>query len=181
MVAIWNGSEFDEHASTTTSGMNPVGVVLDKTNFCSEMGGQQPDHGHLAVHRAGRGDDEGGAGEFRVEDVQSYAGYVLHIGRVSKREIKVGDSVTLTLDHHRRGAIASNHTATHLLNLGLRAALGDGVDQKGSLVAADRLRFDFSHAKPVAGDELAKIEHVVSDAIAPRPDGAHGDHQARQR
>ncbi|MGH7133760.1 MAG: alanine--tRNA ligase-related protein, partial [Phycisphaerales bacterium] len=168
IVAIWNGGNFDDLATMSTAGMSPIGVVLDKTNFYAEMGGQQPDTGRVAVLTGGRSSDDDqaqAAGEFRVEDVRAAGGYVLHIGRVGKHQIRVGDTVVLTLDHHRRTAISANHTATHLLNLGLRAVLGSGVEQKGSLVAPDRLRFDFSHGKPVAPEELEKIEAMVAAQV----------------
>ncbi len=172
VVAIWNGSEFVE-SHTISGGIDHVGVILDKTNFCAEMGGQVADEGRLAVLRearsSGRGDGDDaslGAGEFRVEDVKSFAGYVLHIGRVTRKEIRVGDDVQVSLDSKRRSAIASNHTATHLLNLALRSALGPGVDQKGSQVAPDKLRFDFSHGAPVKPEELASIQKQVDAAVA---------------
>jgi alanyl-tRNA synthetase len=165
--AIWNGHNFDERAQAAHGRLQPLGIVLDRTNFYAEMGGQEADHGRMLVGREARshhGDDHEG-GEFRVEDVRSFGGVVLHIGHVIRGELAVGDDVHLNVDAHRRAAIAANHTATHLLNLGLRSTLGDGVDQKGSLVAQDRLRFDFSHGKAVAPDELARIEQHVRRSI----------------
>jgi alanyl-tRNA synthetase len=132
------------------------------------MGGQEADHGRIMVtreNRTGAGDGHEG-GEFRVEEVKTFGGYILHIGHVLRGEFAVGDDVQLSLDSQRRTSIAANHTATHLLNLGLRQVLGDGIDQKGSLVAQDRLRFDFSHAKAVAAEELGKVEAIVRDRIA---------------
>jgi alanyl-tRNA synthetase len=165
VCAIWDGADFDEHALAGTSGLNRIGVILDRSNFYAEMGGQVGDEGRLVVSReskAGSRDSaEHGAGEFRVEDTRSFGGYVVHIGRVVKREIRVGDEVILHLDAQRRGAIAANHTATHLLNLALARNLGAEVHQKGSMVAPDRFRFDFSHNKPVAPEELVRIEHEV--------------------
>ena len=166
--AIWNGQNFDERAHAAHGRTNVIGVVFDKTNFYAEMGGQEADHGRVLVtreNRTGAGDGHEG-GEFRVEDVRAFGGYVLHIGHVLRGEIAVGDDVQLTLDTQRRTGVASNHTATHLLNLGLRQTLGDGIDQKGSLVAQDRLRFDFSHAKAVTPEELGKVEAIVRDRIA---------------
>lgn len=165
--AIWNGHNFDERVTAATSGLHPVGVILDQTNFYSEMGGQEADHGRITVLHETRtsAGDAGGGGELRVEEVRSFGGYVLHVGLVIRGELAVGDTVTLTLDKERRTGLASNHTATHLLNFALRESLGDGVDQKGSLVAPDRLRFDFSHGKPVSVDELGAIESRVRHAI----------------
>ncbi len=166
--AIWNGQNFDERAHAAHGRASVLGIVLDKTNFYAEMGGQEADHGRINVSRESRthhGDQHEG-GEFRVEDVRAFGGYVLHIGHVLRGELAVGDDVQLTIDAQRRAGVTANHTATHLLNLGLRQTLGDGVDQKGSLVAQDRLRFDFSHGKAVSPDELGKVESVVRDRIA---------------
>ena len=164
--AIYNGLNFDEHASAGGPGRQ-VGIVLDRTNFYAEMGGQESDEGRMLVTRearSGAGDANVG-GEFRVEHVAVYGGYVLHVGRVVRGEIRVGDDVQLFVEGQRRSQIMANHTATHLLNWALREALGEGVEQRGSLVAPDRLRFDFSHAKPVSPAELGAIERMVREKI----------------
>ena len=161
--AIWNGHNFDERATARSGSIKAIGVVLDRTSFYAEMGGQEADHGRVLVtaeSRAHAGDRHDG-GEFKVEHVQSFGGYVLHIGHVIRGELAVGDTVELHVDAARRGGVEANHTATHLLNLALREVLGEGVDQKGSLVAPDRMRFDFSLNKPVGIDELARIEAKV--------------------
>ncbi len=172
--AIFNGHDFEEHHSVS-AGIDRVAVILDKTNVYAEMGGQVADEATVSVIRESRSairdNDEAsshvsGGGEFRVEDAKAFAGYVLHIGRVTRREIRVGDTVTIELDGQRRGAVASNHTATHLLNLALRGALGAGVDQKGSQVAPDKLRFDFSHGAPVKPEEIGAIQSQVQKAVA---------------
>ncbi len=165
--AIWNGHNFDEHADLTTAGTKRVALVLDKTNFYSEMGGQVPDHGRLLVMRETRSNpnDTHHGGEFRVEDVQAFGGYVLHIGRVTRGEVRVGDDVQLHIDNQRRLHVASNHTATHLLNLALRKVLGEGCDQKGSLVADDRLRFDFARSGSVSPEQLGQVQALVADLI----------------
>jgi len=166
--AIWNGANFDERAHAAQGRAGVVALILDKSNFYAEMGGQEADHGRINVtreSRAGASDDHEG-GEFRVEDARGYGGYILHIGHVLRGEIAVGDDVQLTLDSQRRTGVAANHTATHLLNLGLRQVLGDGIDQKGSLVAQDRLRFDFSHTRSVTPEELGRVEAIVRDRIA---------------
>jgi alanyl-tRNA synthetase len=114
-----------------------------------------------------RDEDSGvGGGEFRVDDTRVYGGYVVHVGRLVKRELRVGDEVQLMLDGTRRSAIAAHHTATHVLNLALADTLGGEVHQKGSMVAPDRLRFDFSHGKPVTPDELIEIEATVRGQVA---------------
>ena len=163
--AIWNGSNFDE--AHRADRLDRIGLVLDRTNFYAEMGGQQADTGRLVVSRETRSgpSDVHDGGEFKVDSVKAYAGYVLHVGRVVKGEIRVGDDVTSHLDHSRRNPVASNHTATHLLNLALRKALAQDADQKGSLVAPDRLRFDFAHNGPVLPEQLAKAEAHVREQI----------------
>jgi alanyl-tRNA synthetase len=155
--AIWNTKNFDEHADTTTAGMHRVGIVLDKTNFYAEMGGQVADTGELRCTKTGA--------IFKVEDTKSFGGYVLHIGRVSKGKISCGDDVVCHLNASRREQIASNHTATHLLNFALREVLGDSVDQRGSLVNDEKLRFDFVHNAPVTPEEIAQVESIVNHQI----------------
>lgn len=165
--AIWNGRSFDEHADLTTAGTRRVGIVLDQTNYYAEMGGQVSDHGRMLVTRETRtsANDAHNGGEFRVEDVQAFGSYVLHIGRVTRGEVRVGDDVQLHIDNQRRLSVASNHTATHLLNLALRRVLGGEVDQKGSLVSDDRLRFDFTRTGSVSPEELGEVEAIVSGLI----------------
>ncbi len=160
--AIFNGQNFDQHANASAT-RRRIGIVLDRTNFYAEMGGQIGDHGELSVSR-----DHGrnGGGHFKVEDTQSFGGYVVHIGHVTKGQISVGDDVACVVDHARRDRTAANHTATHLLNLALRRVVGGDVDQRGSLVDPDRLRFDFTHNQPVTPEELGKVEAIVRDAIA---------------
>lgn len=155
--AIWNGRNFDEHADNTTAGMKPVGIVLDKTNFYSEMGGQVADTGELHCMKAG--------GIFKVEDTQSFGGYVIHIGRITKGKLRVGDDVMCHINNQRRGKIASNHTMTHVLNFALREVLDSDADQRGSLVNDEKLRFDFTHTQPVSPEEIARVEHIVNHQI----------------
>ncbi|MCC7387377.1 MAG: alanine--tRNA ligase [Phycisphaerales bacterium] len=163
--AIWSGHNFEEHATSTSNISRRLGLILDKTNLYAEMGGQVTDHGRAMVSREHRTGNHQGGGEFKIEEVRSYGGYVVHFGRVVRGEVRVGDDVQLHLDTQRRTQVAANHTATHLLNLGLRRVLGERVDQKGSLVDPDRLRFDFSHNKPVGPDELGLVEQVVLEHI----------------
>ena len=155
--AIWDGRTFEEHADTGTHGTKPVALILDKTCFYAEMGGQAPDHGRITSAKGA---------EVRVEDVRAYAGYVVHAGPVVKGKLTVGDEVILHVDANRRKSIAANHTATHVVNHKLRTVLGGSPDQKGSLVAPDRLRFDFAHNHPVTPDELGEVERMVRDDIA---------------
>ena len=130
-------------------------VVLDGTPFYAEAGGQVGDAGVLT-----------GAGlRFVVEDTIKRGAAHAHIGRVSEGKIRVGDVVHAQVDGERRRAVALNHTATHLLHAALRKTLGTHVQQKGSLVAPDRLRFDFSHSQPVTPAELTEIERLVNAQI----------------
>src|SRR5690606_28147011 len=124
-------------------------VILDCTPFYGESGGQVGDTGAL-VNASGR---------FEVEDTLKLAGaFHAHLGRWTGGTLKVGDLVDGRIDDARRGAVVINHTATHLLHAALRTVLGDHVQQKGSLVAPDRLRFDFAHFQPLSAEELERIE-----------------------
>jgi alanyl-tRNA synthetase len=134
-----------------------VGVVLlDRTPFYAESGGQVGDTGTLHAGKA----------LFRVDDTQKVAGvFHGHVGVVEAGAIAVGDSVHAGIDVARRAAVVLNHSATHLMHAALRQVLGDHVQQKGSLVAPDRLRFDFSHFQPVTAEELARIEERVNAEV----------------
>jgi len=128
-------------------------VILDRTPFYAESGGQVGDSGLLS--------GEGAA--FAVADTQKLAGQFFgHIGRLSAGSLKRGDRLSGAVDGARRGAVVLNHSATHLLHAALRRVLGTHVTQKGSLVAPDRLRFDFSHFQPMTASELAEIERLVN-------------------
>jgi len=132
-------------------------LVLNQTPFYGESGGQVGDTGEI------RG--ENGA-VFRVTSTQKKLGDVfVHSGMVEKGTFKTGDAVELDVDHIRRTAIRANHSATHLIHEALRQILGPHVAQKGSLVAPDRLRFDFSHPKPIEDAELARIEALANEII----------------
>ncbi|MFM9994192.1 MAG: alanine--tRNA ligase [Phycisphaerales bacterium] len=175
--AIWNGENFDQNLRPGSRGTRPVGLILDSTNFYAEMGGQVADHGRMTVigetrgadiaraRGIGGGTDAVSSGEFAVEDVRAFGGYVVHSGHGVRGEIRVGDRVALHVDAARRVPIAANHTGTHLLNFGLRKVLGGHVDQKGSMVAPDRLRFDFANSGPVTPEQIEKVEGVVREAI----------------
>jgi alanyl-tRNA synthetase len=130
-------------------------VVLDHTPFYAESGGQVGDSGSIV----------GPKGRFAVRDTQKIGASFSHIGALESGEIQVGDVIDAQVDQPRRRAIALNHSATHLLHAALRKVLGKHVEQKGSLVAADRLRFDFSHNQALSSDELHKVEEMVNAAI----------------
>ena len=134
-------------------------VVLDKTPFYAEMGGQVADHGVIACAR-GRGM------LVEVHDVQkNKGGKYMHYGRLMEGTLKVGDTVRAQIDLDRRRAVMRAHSATHLLDKALRAVLGDHVHQAGSLVEADRLRFDFTHFSAMTAEELAKVSAMVNEAV----------------
>src|ERR1700686_124573 len=131
-------------------------VILDRTVFYAEAGGQVGDSGELLGAAATR---------FVVEDTQRRGAAHSHIGRVAAGRLQVGDSVLARIDAERRAAIRLNHTATHLLHAALRKVLGTHVTQKGSLVAPDRLRFDYSHFQPLSSAERSQVEKLVNDEI----------------
>ncbi len=145
-----------ESTDELTPGESAV-VVLDRTPFYAESGGQAGDTGLLTV---------GEQVEFVVGDTRKQAGTVFaHIGELKSGALRVGDSVMAQVDDERRRDTALNHSATHLLHAALRSVLGDHVGQKGSLVEAERLRFDFSHFEPVTREQLLKIERLVNEQI----------------
>ena len=136
-------------------------VVLDHTPFYAESGGQSGDSGVLA----GGASPAGSAARFTVRDTRKIGASFAHIGVLDEGELRIGAPVEAHVDGERRRAIALNHSATHLLHAALRTVLGTHVEQKGSLVAADRLRFDFSHTQAVSADEIRQVEELVNTAI----------------
>jgi alanyl-tRNA synthetase len=128
-------------------------LLLDRTAFYAEQGGQVGDTGVIQTP----------TGSFDVQDTQKLGDSVLHVGRVFKGHIEAGQSATFIV--RERGDTMRNHTATHLLNFALREVLGEHIEQKGSLVDAEKTRFDFSHDKPLAGKEVAEIERIVNERI----------------
>ena len=131
-------------------------VLVNQTPFYGESGGQVGDNGMLSAEGA----------RFRVTDTQKKAGdLIVHFGKVEQGTLKPGLALALDVDHARRASIRRNHSATHLLHEALRQVLGDHVAQKGSLVAPDRLRFDFAHPKPISDDELSRIEDLTNEKV----------------
>ena len=131
-------------------------IVLDQTTMYAEMGGQVGDHGVITAEGV----------SFQVKDVQkNKGGKYLHVGVLSSGELKVGDTVTVSIDTERRKAIRRAHSATHLLNAALKKVLGDHVHQAGSLVEPDRLRFDFTHFEGITSEQLSEIDRLVNDAV----------------
>jgi len=131
-------------------------IVLDRTPFYAESGGQVGDTGML----------EGQGGVFRVTDTRKLAGvYHGHFGRLESGRLEKGETVGAAIDRERRSDIVRHHSATHLLHSALRTVLGEHVQQKGSLVAPGRLRFDFSHPEPLSDEEIRRIEQMVNEQI----------------
>jgi alanyl-tRNA synthetase len=131
-------------------------IILDHTPFYAESGGQVGDMGRIAI-----GEDT----VFEVSDTQKQNEIYLHIGHLQSGELTVGDGVEAGIDEDHRRAVMLNHSATHLMHTALRQVLGDHVQQKGSLVDADKLRFDFSHYQPLEAAEIARIETLVNNQI----------------
>lgn len=153
--AIYYSKEFLQSTKEIPEG-EQFGVVLDRTNFYAEQGGQENDMGKIIID---------GVAELEVDNVQLYGGYVLHTGHLKYGHLSTGDNVLCEYDALRRWPIRNNHTGTHILNFALREVLGTGVDQRGSLVAAEKLRFDFSHKSNVSDVELGKIEDISTRYI----------------
>ncbi|ABX42978.1 alanine--tRNA ligase [Lachnoclostridium phytofermentans] len=132
-------------------------IIVDETPFYATMGGQTADIGFIVGKDA----------EFEVEDtIKLKGGRVGHLGTVTKGSFKVGETVTLTIDTQKRQAIGKNHSATHLLQKALRNVLGSHVEQAGSFVTSERLRFDFTHFSALTKEEIAKVEAMVNEEIA---------------
>jgi len=131
------------------------GIVLDRTPFYAESGGQVGDTGKLI----------NGKNVFEVLDTQKIDNVILHIGKISSGSFKKGDEVVAQINTERRLNIARNHTATHILQAALRKVLGSHVQQQGSLVAEDKFRFDFTHFKGLSKEEIARVEEVANEYI----------------
>ncbi|KAF2808560.1 uncharacterized protein BDZ99DRAFT_446119 [Mytilinidion resinicola] len=153
--AIYHSKKFLKSTKEVPEG-EQFGVLLDRTNFYAEQGGQEYDTGKLVID---------GEAEIDVQNVQVYAGYVLHTGELRYGEISVGNEVIAEYDELRRFPIRGNHTGTHILNYALREVLGDDIDQKGSLVSPEKLRYDFSHKAGLSDVELEKVEEISTKYI----------------
>lgn len=158
--AIYHGGKFVQSTKDIAGG-EQIGVILDKTNFYAEQGGQIFDTGRVLID---------GEAEIDVQNVQVYAGFVMHTGYMSYGNLKVGDEVLCQYDELRRQPIRNNHTGTHILNYALREVLGDEVDQRGSLVAPEKLRFDFSHKVACSDEEISKVEDFCTRYIRQNTD-----------
>ena len=141
--------------STLNAGDNAA-IIFNQTPFYGESGGQVGDHGSVRL----------GDNLFHVTDTQKKAdGVFIHHGKMENGTLSIGDAVELDVDHQRRTRVRANHSATHLVHEALREVLGDHVAQKGSLVSDERLRFDFSHPKPMSEEELIRVEEIANNII----------------
>jgi alanyl-tRNA synthetase len=152
--AIWDGAGLVE-AMPRSAQQCQFAIILDRTNFYSEMGGQVGDRGEI----------HGGGANFVVTTTRSVGGYTLHIGfNVTSEPVVVGSTVEPWVSSLRY-SVEQNHTSTHLANWALREVLGDGVQQKGSLVDPEKLRFDFSHGKAMTEQEVERVESLVAQRV----------------
>ena len=151
VVAIIRGGELVDHLQEGDEAI----VVLDRTPFYAESGGQVGDSGYL----------EAGTTRFEVSDCRKDGSNHLHIGRLLHGNLQTGDTLEAHVDSQVRQATALNHSATHLLHAALRQVLGEHVTQKGSLVDSERLRFDFSHFEPIKPEQLQEIEALVNREV----------------
>lgn len=145
----------DDKSVESISEAQSAVIVLDETPFYAESGGQVGDTGVLKSATA----------TFKVTDTQKHGKSILHLGYLETGVLKLSDQCQAVVDFERRNSIRANHSATHLMHAALREVLGNHVQQKGSLVDEDRLRFDFSHNEPVSRDEQIKIERLVNQQI----------------
>ncbi len=146
----------EDITDTLAEGMEGT-IIVNKTPFYATMGGQQGDTGVITCNGS----------VFEVIDtIRLKGGRVGHVGKVTAGSFNVGDKVTLTVDEKKRIDTAKNHSATHLLQEALRIVLGNHVEQAGSLVTPDRLRFDFTHFQPMTEEEIEKVEAIVNEQIA---------------
>ena len=153
--AIYSGAGFVDTAAADADAT--LGLVLDRTSFFSQAGGQVPDVGSLVAL-------DGGA-SFRVSSVQSFGGYVLHVGALEEGSLATGADLECRVEWERRQLVSKSHTLTHVLNLALHEVLGEGVSQKGSLVDQSKARFDFAHTKAMTPAECQKVEQLVNVAV----------------
>lgn len=148
----------DKFVDAIKSSTDTVGLVLDKTNFYAEQGGQEADIGTITIDSKDV--------SFSVEDVQVYGGYILHVGTLKTGSLSLNDEVVCSYDESRRWPLRNNHTATHILNFALKKAMGsEECDQKGSLVAQDKLRFDYSCKNALSTEQLVVAENTANDFI----------------
>ncbi|WP_462321868.1 alanine--tRNA ligase [Halochromatium sp.] len=151
LIGCYLDGEPQDHIKAGQAGL----LVLDVTPFYAEAGGQVGDRGTLTTETA----------RFEVQDTRKQGGVICHMGRLLEGEMAIGDRVDARVEPARRRAIALHHSSTHLLHAALRRVLGDHVQQRGSLVGPERLRFDFTHFEPVTREQLREIERLVNQEV----------------
>ena len=152
VLKILKDNQFVEKAKAN----DEIEIITNQTPFYGESGGQVGDQGFIETKDC----------KINIIDTQKKVGDLyIHVGKIEKGSIRVGESVNLSIDTARRNNSKANHSATHLLHESLRKTLGKNVTQKGSLVSPERLRFDFSHNKPIEKEEMSKINKIVNDFI----------------
>jgi alanyl-tRNA synthetase len=164
LALILNGQSVD-----SASFGDQVEVILPRTGFYIESGGQVDDTGYIRSLPSPSGRGAGGEGEWEIEVTsmrRASAGVIVHVGEVVSGQPKVGDVAIAEVDMQRRHDIMRNHTATHLLHAALHQVLGEHARQAGSLVAPDRLRFDFNHPEAMTPEQIERVERIVNDSIA---------------
>lgn len=154
IVAIWQGNQ-ETGSFKTTVEKGDCAIILDKTNFYAESGGQMFDSGFLTSSTGVI---------FLVKEVQIFAGYIMHFGELQPGSFSVGETVSCSVNYEARIPITRNHSSTHLLNFALRKVLGDS-NQRGSLVTADKLRFDFSSGKNLNAEQIKQVDIIVNEFI----------------
>lgn len=159
VLAVYGPDGFLTDGASATAG-DYVGLVLDKSAFYAEAGGQEADLGLLALLT------DGAEGTFEVTDVQSFGGFVLHTGQVKEGNFEVGSIVNCLVDYDRRRRVTPNHSMTHVLNAALKEVLEGTVDQRGSLCNDEKLRFDFTCKKAMTTAQLRKTEEFCQKAVA---------------
>ncbi|WZL83081.1 alanine--tRNA ligase [Vallitaleaceae bacterium 9-2] len=156
MVSEITGLTQGNHVVTSISSGEKVSVIVHETPFYATSGGQQADIGYM----------ETATGKVRIDDVINVVGNnIAHIGEVVEGDLEIGQEVRLSVDENHRFATAKNHSATHLLQKALKTVLGDHIEQAGSSVSADRLRFDFTHFEAIGKDDLKAVENLVNEQI----------------
>ncbi len=157
VLFLAHGAEKPSAPTQAASKGDKVAIVTSATPFYGESGGQVGDKGEIRT---------AGGAKIRIEDTQRpLTGLVVHLGEVLEGQVSVGDTAELKVDHHLRTATRRNHSATHLLHWALRKVVGESATQKGSLVAPDRLRFDYSSGKAPSAEDLQQIEDLVNEKI----------------
>ena len=171
-TSVFHGYDRDQHTSKISailldgkkvnklSAGSKAAIILEETPFYAESGGQTGDHGQLLANGV----------LFEVEDTQKIGHAVVHYGKLIQGELLVNQEVNAQIDAKRRAAIRLNHTATHLLHAALQRVVGAHVEQKGSLVDAERARFDFSHFEPLTREQLSQLETLVNERIRANDD-----------